>query len=167
MIADEDARSTMGDQGPWASPLLARVGQLVTALALTAAGLFFVWQSAFLPFGGFALPGPGFFPFVLGIAIAVLALAVLLRAWSEAGDGEVVYVGHRDILVVVGALVGVAFAFERLGAHATLGLFMFCLLLLVARTSLWRALAGAGLGVIAVWVFFNLLLGVQLPRGQF
>ena len=153
------------------------------AAALLAAGLFFAWQSALLPFGNLGLPGPGFFPFVLGIALSLVALAIVARTvreprarstprgWGPAplnnGQGEAVHLGHRDVLVVFAALAGVGFAFERLGAYATLGLFTTALLLIVARTSLWRGVLGASLGMVAVWAFFRVLLGVQLPGGPF
>jgi Na+-transporting NADH:ubiquinone oxidoreductase subunit NqrB len=145
----------------------ARLGELLIAIALVAAGVLFVWQSAVLPFGEVGLPGPGFFPFVLGILLSVFALTIVVRTVRQRREDPVVYLGHRDILVVFAALVGVGFAFERLGAYATLGLFTAALLLLVARTSLWRGVLGATLGMVAVWVFFKVLLGVQLPAGPF
>ena len=145
------------------------------AAALLAAGVFFAWQSALLPFGSLGLPGPGFFPFVLGIALSLVALAIVVRTVREPrarsaprGSGPApVHLGHRDVLVVFAALAGVGFAFERLGAYATLGSFTAALLLIVARTSLWHGVLGAGLGMVAVWAFFRVLLGVQLPGGPF
>ena len=148
-------------------PVPARVGELLIAIALLAAGLLFVWQSALLPFGDVGLPGPGFFPFVLGILLGLFALAIVARTMRQRDEGEAVFLGHRDIVVVFAALVGAGFAFERLGAYATLGLFTAALLLLVARTSLWRGVLGASLGMVAVWAFFKVLLGVQLPAGPF
>jgi len=150
-----------------ARPVPSRVGELAVAAALLVVGVFLVWQSALLPFGNVGLPGPGFFPFVLGIALSLLALASAVRTASQRGQGEMICLGHRDILVVFVALAGVGFAFQRLGVYATLGLFTAALLLLIARTSLWRAVLAAGLGMVAVWVFFKVLLGVQLPAGPF
>jgi len=148
-------------------PVSARVGELLIATALFAAGLLFVWQSARLPFGDVGLPGPGFFPFVLGILLGLFALVIVVRTMRQRDAGEAVSLGHRDIVVVFAALVGAGFAFERLGAYATLGLFTAALLLLVARTSVWRGILGASLGMVAVWAFFKVLLGVQLPAGPF
>jgi hypothetical protein len=137
------------------------------AAALLAGGVFLVWQSALLPLGDVRLPGPGFFPLVLGIALSVLALATGIHTARQPRQREVVRLGHGDIFVVFAALAGVALAFEHLGAYATLGLFTTTLLWLVARVTLWRALLGASLGMVAVWVFFRVLLGVQLPSGPF
>jgi Na+-transporting NADH:ubiquinone oxidoreductase subunit NqrB len=140
------------------------------ASALLGTGVFFVWQSALLPFGNVGLPGPGFFPFVLGIALGVVALAIVISAARQErpdGEAEVISLGHRDTLVVLAALVGAGLFFERLGTYATLWLLTSALLLLVARTSPWRAALGASLGMVAIWAFFKVLLGVQLPAGPF
>jgi hypothetical protein len=140
---------------------------LAVAAALLALGVFLVWQSALLPFGNVESPGPGFFPLVLGIALSVVALAIAARTARRRTEGEMVCLGHRDILVLFALLTGVGFAFQRLGAYATLGLFTAAHLMFVARTSLWRAVLGASLYVVAIWAFFKVLLGVQLPAGPF
>ena len=93
------------------------------AAALLATAVFFVWQAAFLPFGGVGLPGPGFFPFALGVVLGLLALAILFLS-VRGEEGETVYLGHRNVLVVLAALAGVAFAFERADTYLVLGSFM-------------------------------------------
>ncbi len=60
-----------------------------------------------------------------------------------------------------------AATFETLGAYVSLGTFMAILLLTVARSALWRVALGTGLGMVAVWGAFKVLLGVQLPAGPF
>jgi putative tricarboxylic transport membrane protein len=156
----------MGQDG-WARPVPSRVGELIVAAALLAAGVFLAWQSTSLPLGDIRSPGPGFFPFVLGIALSLLSLATEIRTVRQRGQSEVVSLGHVHIFVVFAALAVVALAFEHLGAYATLGLFTATLLRLVARTTPWRAAVGASLGMVAVWVFFKVLLGIQLPAGPF
>ena len=49
----------------------------------------------------------------------------------------------------------------------SIGLFAAILLLLVARAAIWRVALGATLGMVAVWLFFGLALGVRLPTGEF
>jgi hypothetical protein len=153
------------EQSAWARPVSARLGEVVLALALLATGLFIAWQATTLSFGGLGLPGPGFFPFVLGAALATIAVALLATGQGTGDDGETVFLGHRNVLVTLVALGGAAFAFERLGALVTLGLFAVAMLLLVARTALWRAVLGAAVGMVAVWLFFGIALGVRLPDG--
>jgi hypothetical protein len=167
LLPDQSTPQEADGQGAWARPFPARLGEAIVALALLASGLFVVWQAALLPFGRVGLPGPGFFPFALGIALSLLALAILCSIWwSGAGIGEVVFLGHRDVLLTLLALAGVALAFERLGAYVALGTFAAFLLLLVARSAPWRVLLGASLGMVAVWLFFGLMLGVRLPAGE-
>ena len=167
MNGEPEVPSSMAaGHGAWARPLSNRIGEMIMAAALLGAGVFFVSLSLYLPFGGVGLPGPGFFPFALGSVLALLALAILVRVINDA-DGEAVYVGHRDVLIVFAALAGVAATFETLGAYASLGTFMAIVLLTVARSALWRVALGAGLGMVAVWVAFKTLLGVQLPAGPF
>jgi Na+-transporting NADH:ubiquinone oxidoreductase subunit NqrB len=89
-----------------------------------------------------------------------------VRAWGE-GGGEPVPLGHRNVLIVFAALLGVALTFETLGAYATLGAFVAVLLVAVARSALWRVALGSVLGMAAVWAIFKVVLGVQLPAGPF
>jgi hypothetical protein len=165
VLPDRSTPPEADERGAWARPVSGRLGEAVLALALVGAGVFFAWQAAELSFGRVGLPGPGFFPFALGIALAVIALGVLYAGLQAAEDGERVFLGHRNVLVAMVALAGAAVAFERLGAYVTLGAFAVAMLLLVARTSLWRALLGAVLGMVAVWLFFGITLGVRLPDG--
>lgn len=167
MLPDHSTLSEAEEHGAWARPVPSRLGDAVAALALLASGLFFVCQGALLPFGRVGLPGPGFFPFALGIALALLALALLYRIWrSSEGTEEAIFFGHRDVVLTLAALAALSLAFERVGAYLALGTFTAFLLLLVARSALWRVLAGAILGMVAVWLFFELALGVRLPPGD-
>jgi len=144
-----------------------RIGEAATALALLASAVFFVWLASLLPFGDVGLPGPGFFPFALGIALGTLALAILLHTWRTVDVLGQVFLGHRDVLVTIVGLICVALAFERADTYLILGTFIAAMLALVGRTRLWRAALGASLGMVAVWALFHRALGVRLPVGQF
>ena len=166
-MADPNVQQPEADeQGAWRRPISARAGEMATAVALLAIGLFFVWRASLLPFGGVALPGPGFFPLVLGGALSVLAVALLYNAKRE-DPNPVVFLGHRDVLVVLAALACTAYAFERVDTYLTLGIFMAVLLLMVARAPLWKAIVGAMLAMVAVYFIFQVALGVRLPTGEF
>ena len=167
MAADGELDATAEEEGAWARLVPARRGEMLVAAVLLATGAFFIWQSAGLALGTVRQPGPGFFPVTLGMALGLLATALLIRAVRGAAEGEYVYLGHRDVLVVFAALICAAVGFERLGAYATLGGLAGILLLVLARLALWRAALAAALGVVAVWAIFKVLLGVQLPVGPF
>lgn len=137
------------------------------AVALLAAAIFFISQAWLLDFGRVGLPGPGFFPFALGIALAVASSLILYSVMRSPGRGDLVFLGHRDVLVVMAALAGVAFAFERADSYVVLGVFVAVLLLAIARTTVWQMLLGAILGMVLVWIVFVFALGVRLPAGEF
>jgi hypothetical protein len=158
--------SSADGEGAWARPLPAKLGEAIVALALLASGLFFVWQAALLDFGRVGLPGPGFFPFALGIALTLFACAILYHAWWSDKGGETVFLGHRDVVIAMLAMAGLAMLFERIDAYLALGLFTAALLLFIARTPIRNVLLGAALGMVAVWLFFGLALGVRLPTGE-
>jgi putative tricarboxylic transport membrane protein len=140
-----------------------RTGEVATGLALLACAVFFAWRALLLPFGTVGLPGPGFFPFALAIVLGVLALAIVLYAVRDVDALETIFLGHRDVLVAIGALIGVAIAFERGDTYLVLGTFTVVMLVTVGRTQWWRAVLGAALGMVAVWAVFSRALGVRLP----
>jgi hypothetical protein len=167
-VSDQHIGSDAAEQGAWARPVSERVGGVVVALVLLATAAFFIWQAALMPFGRVGLPGPGFFPFALGTVLAGLALAVLVGTLQDRRAKErTIYLGHRDVLIAVLAMAGLALCFERLNAYAALGGFTAVLLLSVARTTLLRAGLGVVLGMIGVWLFFGIALGVRLPPGDY
>jgi hypothetical protein len=142
----------------------ARRGEMLVAGMLAAVGVVFVWQAALLDLGDVALPGPGFFPLVLGAALTIFAAVIGIECWRTSGS-ETIELGHRDVAIVIAALLAVPLVFELLGAIITLGLLGTVLLVLIGRVRLPLAIAAAGLGMAACWYFFQVLLGLQLPAG--
>jgi hypothetical protein len=141
-----------------------RGGGIAAAAVLAAIGILFAWQSSLLDLGDFALPGPGFFPLVLGLALAGLGVVIGIECWLRR-DGGSIELGHRDVLIVFVAMLAVAPLFEPLGALPTLGLFGAVLLCLIARTRVAVAAVAALAAMAACWYFFQVLLGLQLPAG--
>jgi hypothetical protein len=158
------AETSTADTSAW--HLGSRSGELYAAAALALVGVFFVWQSGSLKFGSIEQPGPGFFPSMLGGALCLLAAAIGLHRLRQSGE-DAIAIGHWDVLIAFAALVAVPILFERLGAYATLGSFMAALLILVGRVSPIIAVPAAGVAMVAVWAFFKVLLGMQLPSGVF
>ena len=143
----------------------ARRGGIWVAAVLGFIGLLFSWQASLIDFGDFALPGPGFFPLILGVLVFALAVTIGTSDWLQVTNQETVELGHRDVLIVLAALLTVPLLFAPLGAYVTLGLFGAVLLVLIARCSLVIAGVSAAIGMAACWYFFQVLLGLQLPTG--
>ena len=144
----------------------ARRGGIAVAAVLAAVGLIFAWQASLLDFGGFDLPGPGFFPLVLGVLVFAFAVLIAIEGWRGAAEGETVELGHRDVLIVLAALAGAAALFEPLGAYLSLGLFGAVLLVVLARVAVPLAIAASAAAMAVCWYFFQVLLGLQLPLDQ-
>jgi hypothetical protein len=142
-------------------------GDVAAAVFLMIVGLFFAVAALRLEFGTISLPGPGFFPLVLGLSIAAFALLVMVQALREPRTAEVVELGHRDVLIGLLALIAVCLAFEPLGAFLTLGAFTALLLILIGRVSAIMAALSSIIGMVAVWYIFKVALGLQLPEGRF
>ena len=153
-------------RSPWL-PLVLSAGLgdacLSAILGITGAG--FVWQSSVHHLGTVAQPGPGFFPFLVGVIMVFLStIAAIGRARPSKPDHSVQF-GHRDVLITLGCLLLVPLAFEAAGAYVTLGLLGTVLLVLIARMPSFIAIPLVGIGMAACWYFFQVLLGVQLPLG--
>ncbi len=144
----------------------ARAGGIATAAALAAVGLWFVWQASLLDLGDFELPGPGFFPLVLGGVVFICASFLAARLWASSPYGEAIAFGHRDVLIVIGALFVVPLLFDRLGALITLGLFGAVVLVLVARCSLWLAAVSAAVAMVACCTSFRSRSDCSCPPGS-
>jgi putative tricarboxylic transport membrane protein len=163
-MSDTTDRSSHADRRALPRAVCARRGGVAVACALAVVGLVFLWQAALLDFGDIGLPGPGFFPLLLGAALVGLSVLIGIDHWRES-HGPSVEIGHRDVLIVSAALLAVPLLFEALGAYITLGLFGAALLVLIARTPVWLAGAAALIAMAACWYFFQVLLGLQLPTG--
>jgi hypothetical protein len=83
-----------------------------SGLMFVAMGLGFSWGATDYSFGSPELPGPGFFPFGLGLLMAVLGAVVLFKALViETEDGDPIgpwAIRPLVVIVVVVALFGLA-----------------------------------------------------------
>jgi putative tricarboxylic transport membrane protein len=117
-------------------------------------------------------PGPGFFPWWLGLILRGLSVAWLVSAvWNSMPEADRRFLpewrGARRILFVIGAIVGVGLAMEYVGFQ--LAMFAFVAVVLAALG--WR---GWGLTAIlsialsfGVYHTFTRWLDVNLPQASF
>ena len=89
----------------------------VSGIALIAVGLAFAIGATNYSFGTSIRPGPGYFPFGLGVILAILGLIVLYGAMTvERKNGDPIgSVPWRALICVVGAIVFFGFFLPRLG----------------------------------------------------
>jgi hypothetical protein len=75
-------------------------------------------------FGSSARPGPGYFPFGLGVLLAILGGMILFEALTiETEDGEPIGAfAWKPLLIILAAVAGFGFLLPRLGLVITLPL---------------------------------------------
>lgn len=89
----------------------------VSGIALIVVGAAFAIGATNYSFGTSVRPGPGYFPFGLGIILAILGLVVLFEAFTVArknGD-PIGAIPWRALICIVGAIVFFGFTLPRLG----------------------------------------------------
>lgn len=131
---------------------------LVAGLLFVVTGVAFAWGATAYEFGSAANPGPGYFPFGLGVILALLGGLVLFKAMSvETADGEPIgSIGWRPLLVVVGAILLFALALPRLGLPLSVALVSFGVGFASNESRPLELLAlSAGLAVFCALVFIQ------------
>lgn len=144
-----------------------RAYQLAGAVFL-GLGLYVIFQARrmdyFTPLG----PGPGFFPFWLGIFMALLAVLWLARVTlGSAESAPPGFVpdrrGTARLLAVVGALAAFTWLVDRIGYSLAMLPFAFALLAGLGRHHWVLSLAISLAGSFGLYYVFRYWLGVQLP----
>ncbi len=140
-----------------------RTGEIAIAAVLFTIGLVWFIVSLQMPRGEFAVPGPGFFPMFLSLALCVSALVLVGVALLGGTTVLQVRVGNRSIWATALALLLLAVLFEPLGFIPAIALFVGFFLRLLAGFR-WLTCLVAGLAAAyAVHLFFGGLLGLPLP----
>ncbi len=138
---------------------------LIAGLAFLALGVGVCVEAAHLGFGSIHAPEPGFFPWIGGVLLTGLAVALLVRTWrsTEAGPRAPASWG-RPVLLMVALAVYVPLL-EPLGYPlVTAGLCIVALRILESRH--WTATIAASLALaLGSYLLFDRVLGVELPAG--
>ena len=136
-------------------------GELVLALVFASLAALWIAKAATLPlWQGFA-PDSGFLPLIYGVALFLLAAAVLgqLLTTEERRPGEAI----RKPLVILGALVATVAALPFAGfAIAVFALLLF-LYAAVERLPLVASILVSGATTGVLYLVFKTWLGVPLP----
>jgi hypothetical protein len=136
-----------------------------SGLMFVAVGVAFAVGATSYTMGSSARPGPGYFPLILSVIMAILGAIVLFKSLTiETIDGEPVgEFAWRPLLVIVGSIVFFGLALPRLGLLITVPM----LILLVSTASnefrLKGVLANAAVLTMASWAIFIAGLKLTLP----
>jgi len=136
-----------------------------SGLMFLTIGVAFAWGATDYSFGSSARPGPAYFPFGLGILLALLGGLVLFKALtleSEGGD-PIGAIAWRPLLIVILAITVFGLALPRLGLSCTLPL-TIVLSTLAGREFHWRGvLLSCVLLTVGSWALFIVGLKLTIP----
>ncbi len=85
-------------------------------------GLGFAWGATAYSFGNSARPGPGYFPFGLGIILAALGAIILFKALTIASEGgdPIGDIAWKPLCIIVGAMALTGLLLPHLGMFIAL-----------------------------------------------
>ncbi len=117
-------------------------------------------------------PGVGFLPFWLGVLMAILSILLIATAWRRPADltKKAIYPGRQARIAIVLVLIGLAvyiLLLELLGFLVDTMLFAAFLLGVVMRERWKMALLIAMMTSIGLYIIFQKLLEVNLPKNMF
>jgi hypothetical protein len=136
-----------------------------SGLLFVAAGLGFAAGATNYSFGSSARPGPGYFPFGLGILLAVLGAAVLFKSLTletERGD-PVGAIPWRPIGLITFSVVAFGVALPRLGMILSLPLLILISSLAGDEFRLKEVLVNIVVLTIGSWLIFIKGLNLVIP----
>lgn len=117
-------------------------------------------------------PGVGFLPFWLGVLMAILSILLIVTAWRRPADStkKAILPGRQARIAIVLVLIGLAVyivLLELFGFLVDTMLFTAFLLSVVMRERWKMTLLIALITSVALYVVFQKLLEVNLPKNMF
>ncbi len=136
-----------------------------SGLMFVVVGVVFAVGATNYPLGASARPGPGYFPLMLSVIMAILGAIVLFKSLTietEGGD-PIGSIAWKPLLVIVAAITVFGIALPRLGLIITVPI-------LIVMTSLagdefhWKGVIGAAVVLtVGAWAIFVLGLKLTIP----
>jgi hypothetical protein len=136
-----------------------------SGLLFAGIGVAFAWGSTEYSFGSSAHPGPAYFPFGLGLLLALLGGLVLFKALTieAADDDRVGAFAWRPLILIVLAVCCFGLFLPRLGMVLTLPLVIVLASMASDEFKLKEALLNAAVLTLASWLIFVWGLRLTIP----
>ncbi len=136
-----------------------------SGLMFVFVGIAFAWGATNYSFGQSARPGPGYFPFGLGLLLAALGLIVLFKALTvETADGDPVGAfAWKPLLFIVGTVALFGWALPHLGMFLALPILVVVAALAGDEFHWGEALVNAVILTAGSWVIFIWGLNLTIP----
>jgi len=136
-----------------------------SGLMFIVVGLAFAWGATSYSFGASARPGPGFFPFGLGVLMAILGAMVLFKALTietEGGD-PVGPFAWKPLGFIVGTVALFGWTLPHVGMVVALPILVIVAALAGDEFHWGEAIVNAVILTIGSWVIFIWGLKLTIP----
>ena len=142
----------------------ARAGSVALLFLLLAA--FICVEALQVPFGGLRMPGAGFFPLLLGVALGVFSLMLLgTSLLTPAAGSPDVRPERPEVFYLVGSIFAAVLLFELAGFLLTMVLFTAVAMKVLGSMSWVTAILFGVVGSVTAYVVFSRVLLIALPSG--
>lgn len=136
-----------------------------SGLMFITIGIGFAWGATNYTFGSSARPGPAFFPFGLGVLLAVLGAMVLFKALTIEVEGRdpVGRFAWKPLITILFAVIVFGLALPRLGLLITLPLLIFIASMAGDEFRIKEALINCVVLTLGCWLIFIVGLKLTIP----
>jgi putative tricarboxylic transport membrane protein len=147
-----------------------RTHDLTSSVILFLVGLFAILYAPQYDLGRLSAPGPGFMPFLTGLAILIFSAITFLHGLlSKPTEAERIWanIEWRKLIFTIVMLMAYALFLNTIG-FIICTFFLILILVRYAGSSSWLiSVLGGGLSSILCYLLFETWLRSQLPRGIF
>ncbi len=136
-----------------------------SGLMFVAVGLGFAWGATNYSFGTSARPGPAYFPFGLGILLAIMGALVWFASITvETEDGDPIgSIAWKPLIIITGSVVMFGFILPKLGMILSLPL-LILVSALAGDEFHWKdALLNIAVLTLGSWLVFIKGLNLVIP----
>jgi len=136
-----------------------------SGLMFIVVGVVFAVGATNYSMGSSARPGPGYFPLILSVLMAILGAVVLFKSLTieTPGGDPIGHIAWKPLLIIVAAIAVFGITIELLGMIVTIPILIF-IASLAGDEFRWReVIANAVVLTIGSWAIFILGLKLTIP----
>jgi putative tricarboxylic transport membrane protein len=145
--------------------MMRKVGDILVGIVFLFIATVFTVGGIRLQIGTPTEPQPGFFPFLGGITLIILAGILLFQGWQGKSSGTQAFGKLWGPLILTAGLVAYVAALETAGYIIATTILSAIVLRILGTTSFWVMCAISLILGVGSYFVFDGLLGVPLPVG--
>ena len=136
-----------------------------SGLMFVVVGLGFAWGATYYSFGSSARPGPGYFPFGLGVLLGLMGSFTLFEALTiETEDGEKIGDwAFKPLIWIVASVAGFGWALPHLGMAIALPILVIVAAMAGDEFHWKEAVINAAILTVGSWLIFIFGLKLVIP----